>query len=537
MKKDNYVRPKGWLPSVLAVFTLLYLLGICTWILIFHPILHEIENRVLGQLFAVCAAYQARYLKGTSEVSYNAKTASSSMAVKLGGAFAIYVLTFWLWAGPVSPVVTTSSVRQETSSFAEDFERKLAEIQAALLKVSPNARNTPDFEGAMKKAIGQAKAEIDRFRSSHKLTEAENRRLDNLIQRLPNSMQIVLNESSGQPADGAEQFVTNNYTSSTILSRTVTNDPSNAGNSNSEAARTNIFAGVSSDPASASQGTETNTTVTIPTVNLPENTVIPAYQSVPSPSLIPSAVSNALAANFDTWVSRYPDGFTIQYQMRIFGPYNAPSGKYYSFINIPIRPENTVSQYGGGMVFLPTISYVDHKFSKPVHMRFDGRLQVDGNLMRSIRQWHILPVASYIESVRGEAGQQPIFVVGNGPDENWQSGLYNSIQPYFYQLDQYFPNGFYMVTADGKELNIFKSVDPNSSALWSNTSVTKQQLGWQVAFPPEVVYGRELQTLSVPYPNQLVTLKIEGDQATNTIGVIEYQFQSGPVFFMGIRNN
>lgn len=536
-KNEEFVRPKGSLTPILVVIAFLYVLGIGAWVIITRPILTDSHIHVLGQLFAFCAAYQVWYWRGSAEVTYKSKSPGSSFILKLGGAAAIYGITLWWWEGPMSPVVPTSSVRQETSSFADTFERKLAELQAALLKVSPNARSTAGFQSAVNEAIGQAKAEIEGFRSSHKLTEAENRTLDNLIQRMPAVIQILSTDSPPQPPEQSEQIVTNNFINSTILSQTVTNVASNAANTYPNTVRTNIVTGASGDPATASQGGEANTVVTVPVANLPVNAANPIYQSAPSPSVLPLAVSNALTANLDSWVSRYPDGFTVQFQMQIFGPYNAPSGKSYSFINIPSRPEMSIGQYGGGLVFLPTLSYLDRKFSKPVHLRYDGRVQNNGQLMRSIRQWHILPVASYIESVRGLVGQPPVLVVGNGSDENWQPGLLDSIRPYFYQLDQYFPNGFYMVTADGKELNIFKDVDPNNTATWSSTSVTKQQSGWQVTFPQDVLGGRAVQTLVVPYPNQLGTIIIEGDHATNTVGVIVYQIQSGPVFFMGIRNN
>lgn len=528
-KKVDYTSPKGWLTPVLVVITLLYGLVFGTWLVSSDRILKDNSKQVVGQLFAICAAYQIWFWPGVFSLTYK----KSSFVLKLGGAGVIYFCTLWWWNGPKSPVLLSSvTVRQETSSFADTFERRLAELQAALLKASTNARSTADFEDAMNKAVDQARAEIERFRSSHKLTEAENRTLDNLIQRLPAGIQIAPNDSSGQLTEEITQIITNIYNTSTIPSRSVTNVPNHIVNTNIMGFRTNGVVEISVGVINGNQGIESNIIITIPTANLPEDTANPVYNNASSTPVMPSVVSNALVMNWDYLASKYPYGFNVQYQMLNFGPYNVATGQQFAFSLIRGRPELTSLPNGSGLVFLPTLIYMNYKFSKPVHMRqIAGQYRTDDGF-RIRRPWHILPVTTYIESLGGQ-----VFVIGNGPDDNWQSGLFNSIQPYFYQLDQYFPNGYYMVTADERELNIFKGVDPNNGALWSSTSVTKQQSGWLVAFPPDVVNGRELQTLAVPFQNQLVTLKIEGDHVTNTVGVIVYQLQSGPAFFMGIRNN
>jgi hypothetical protein len=527
-KTDDYTRPKGSLTPVLVVVTLLYMLGLGTWLVTSDRILTNAANQVLGVLLSTCAAYQIWFWPGVFSLTYK----KSPFVIKLGGAAVIYFGTLWFWESPLSPVVPTSSVRQETSSFADTLQKTLAEFRAGLLKELPKGRSTADFEDTMNKAIGQAKAEIDRFCSSHKLTEAEKRTLNNLLKRFPAETQILANDSSIQAFEQTMQEVTNNHINSTILSRIASNSLNNFVNTNHATNRTNAVAEVSGGPISVNTGIETNTLVTIPVSSLPVETPYQVVDSAPSAQVMPSVVSNALVMNWDALASKYPYGFNIQYLMQNYGPYNASSDQPYTFSLVRGRPELTMLPKASGFVFLPTLSYMDYKFSKPVHMtQLTGQYRTD-NGSRLRRPWHIVPVATYIESLGAQ-----IFVIGNGPDGDWQSGLFNSIQPYLYQLEQYFPHGFYMLTADGRELNIFKSVDPNTSALWSSTSVTKQQLGWLVTFPPEAVNGRELQTLPVPYPNQLETLKIEGDHATNTVGVIVYQLQSGPLFFMGIRNN
>jgi hypothetical protein len=528
-KRNNSSRRNG-LSNILVVLTLLYLLIVGTWLVFSDRILNETSKSIIGQLLAICAAYQGLYWPGKTKLTYKRST---SLLFEVSGAGAIYIVSLWWWQGAKSPVYLSSiTVREETASFAASFERALAEFRASISKEFISVQNRPALEREIQRSIQQARADIESFRSSHKLTQAENRLLDNLSEQLPSEIGEKRNrEADESPLVHAESVTNNHFITEIVSPYTPTNSPRGMTETNRLKSSTNATVPSVMEHSLVS-GEGGRSAVTGGAENVRDNSAVSTPLSSTQDNSLPSVVSNALAANWDSWVSKYPFGFTVQYQMQNFGPYNAQNVSPYSFnFTRGGRPDLAPLPRATGPVFLPTLNYQNYRLSKPAHSQgFTGRYYETANGETRLRRpWHVVPVTTYVEAVDSQ-----LFVIGNGPGGDWDSMLFNSIQPHFYFLDQYFPDGFYMVTTDGRELNFFRARDPNYSALWSSTIFAPgPSRGWTVTFPPQFLNSREVQIINIPNPNQLETVTIDG----NSIGIVVYLLQSGPAAFMGVKSN